>query len=243
VEKILEAEERLPAEWPVHGTTGYDFMNLMNGLFLDAAAAAKLERFYRIFTRDPLPADEILYRSKRIIMRTALAGELNVLANALARIAEADHHTRDFTLNNLRNALFEVVACFPVYRTYLAPGHVTEDDRRHVQLAVEAAKRRSTAGDVSVFDFVREAMLTSIADGKTEAFRRQVLTFAMKLQQRDRQGHGRHNVLHLQPPDLAQRGRRGPAPLRSHAHDVSPREPRTPEELAACDARELHARQ
>ncbi|HXV10335.1 MAG TPA: malto-oligosyltrehalose synthase [Burkholderiales bacterium] len=183
VEKILEAEERLPSEWPVHGTTGYDFMNLLNGLFLDAAAGARLERFYRIFTRDPLPADEILYRSKRIIMRTALAGELNVLANALARIAEADHHTRDFTLNNLRNALFEVVACFPVYRTYLAPGRVTEDDRRHVQLAVEAAKRRSTAGDVSVFGFVREAMLTSIADGKTEAFRRQVLTFAMKLQQ------------------------------------------------------------
>jgi (1->4)-alpha-D-glucan 1-alpha-D-glucosylmutase len=183
VEKILEAEERLPAEWPVHGTTGYDFMNVLNGLFLDPAAGARLERLYRIFTRDPLPADEILYRSKRIIMRTALAGELNVLANALARIAEADHHTRDFTLNNIRNALFEVVACFPVYRTYIGPGRVSDDDRRHVNVAVEAAKRRSTAGDVSVFDFVREAMLTSIADGKSDAYRAQVLNFAMKLQQ------------------------------------------------------------
>ncbi len=183
VEKILEADERLPGEWPVHGTTGYDFMNLLNGLFLDSAAGARLERFYRIFTGEPLPADEILYRSKRIIMRTSLAGELNVLSNALARIAEADHHTRDFTLNNIRNALFEVVACFPVYRTYIAPGRVSEDDRHHIQVAVEAAKRRSTAGDVSVFDFVREAMLTSIADGKSEAFRNEVMSFAMKLQQ------------------------------------------------------------
>jgi (1->4)-alpha-D-glucan 1-alpha-D-glucosylmutase len=183
VEKILEAEERLPAEWPVHGTTGYDFMNLLNGLFLDSAAGARLERFYRAFTHEPLPADEILYRSKRIIMRTALAGELNVLANAVARIAEADRHTRDFTLHNLRNALFEIVACFPVYRTYLSPGRVSDDDRHHVQTAVEAAKRRSTAGDISVFDFLCEVMLTSIADGKSEAFRQRVVTFAMKLQQ------------------------------------------------------------
>jgi (1->4)-alpha-D-glucan 1-alpha-D-glucosylmutase len=183
VEKILETEERLPAEWPVHGTTGYDFMNLLNGLFLDSAAGARLERFYRAFTREPLPAEEILYRSKRIIMRTALAGELNVLANALARIAEADHHTRDFTLHNLRNALFEIVACFPVYRTYLTAGRVSDDDRRHVDTAVEAAKRRSAADDISVFDFVREVMLTSIADGKREAFRERVVTFAMKLQQ------------------------------------------------------------
>ncbi len=183
VEKILETEERLPAEWPVHGTTGYDFMNLLNGLFLDSAAGARLERFYRAFTHEPLPAEEILYRAKRIIMRTSLAGELNVLANALARIAEADHHTRDFTLHNLGNALFEVVACFPVYRTYLSPGRVSDDDRRHVDAAVEAAKRRSTAGDISVFGFVREVMLTSIADGKGDAFRERVVTFAMKLQQ------------------------------------------------------------
>jgi len=183
VEKILEAEERLPAEWPVHGTTGYDFMNLLNGMFLDSAAGARLERFYRALTREPLPAEEILYRSKRIIMRAALAGELNVLANALARIAEADHHTRDFTLHSLRNALFEIVACFPVYRTYLAAGRVSEDDRHHVDKAVEAAKQRSAAGDISVFDFVREVMLTSIADGKSDAFRERVVTFAMKLQQ------------------------------------------------------------
>jgi len=183
VEKILEAEERLPAEWPVHGTTGYEFMNLLNGLFLDSAGGTRHESFYRTFTREPLSGDDILYRSKRLIMRTALAGELNVLANALARIAEADHHTRDFTKDILRYALREIVACFPVYRTYITPEGVREDDRLHVDAAVEAAKRRATAGDLSVFDFVRDTMLTSIADGKSAAYREMVVTFAMKLQQ------------------------------------------------------------
>jgi (1->4)-alpha-D-glucan 1-alpha-D-glucosylmutase len=183
VEKILGAEERLPAEWPVHGTTGYEFLNLVNGLFLDPAGGTRLERFYRVFTREPLAFDEILYRAKRMIMRTALAGELNVLAIALARIAEADHHTRDFTRDLLRYALREIVACFPVYRTYITPGRVGDEDRRALDAAVQAAKRRTTAGDLSVFDFVRDAMLTGIADGRSEGYRQRVITFAMKVQQ------------------------------------------------------------
>jgi (1->4)-alpha-D-glucan 1-alpha-D-glucosylmutase len=183
VEKILESNERLPEDWPVHGTTGYDFMNLVGGLFLDPAAGPRLERFYRAFTRKADSFDEILYQAKRLIMRTALAGELNVLATQLNRISEADRHTCDFTLNNLRYALREIVACFPVYRTYIAHGAAREDDRRTIHQAVEAAKRRSRASDVSVFDFVREVMLTTIADGKSDVYRRQVLSFAMKLQQ------------------------------------------------------------
>ena len=183
VEKILGSEERLPESWPVHGTTGYDFMNLVGGLFLDPAAGARLERFYRAFTRESDSFDEILYQSKRLIMRTALAGELNVLANQLNRISEGDRNTCDFTLNALRYALREIVACFPVYRTYIAPGTATDEDRRYIHQAVEAAKRRSQAGDVSVFDFVRDVMLTDIAEGKSEAYRRQVMAFAMKLQQ------------------------------------------------------------
>jgi len=116
-------------------------------------------------------------------MGTALAGELNVLANQLNRIAEADRHTCDFTLNNLRYALREIVACFPVYRTYIAHGFVRDDDCRMIEQAVESAKRRTYAADVSVFDFVRDVMRTAIAEGKGEDYRRQVTAFAMKLQQ------------------------------------------------------------
>ncbi len=183
VEKILEADERLPNDWPVHGTTGYDFMNQVGGLLLDPAAGPRLERVYRAFTRESDSYDEILYRSKRLIMGTALAGELNVLANQLNRIAEADRHTCDFTLNNLRYALREIVACFPVYRTYIAHGFVRDDDCRMIEQAVESAKRRTYAADVSVFDFVRDVMRTAIAEGKGEDYRRQVTAFAMKLQQ------------------------------------------------------------
>ncbi|MFZ5558415.1 MAG: malto-oligosyltrehalose synthase [Pseudomonadota bacterium] len=183
VEKILAQEESLPPEWPVHGTTGYEFLNLLNGVFVNPAAAARLERFYRSFTREAMPFDELLYQSKRLIMRTALAGELNVLAGALSRIAEADRRTCDFTLNGLRNALREVVACFPVYRTYVDEGVTSAADRRYIDVAVAAAKQRSRAGEVSAFDFVREVLLTSIAEGKPEAYRDAVRSLAMKVQQ------------------------------------------------------------
>ena len=183
VEKILAEREHVPSDWPVHGTTGYDFGALLNGLFVDPAAASRMERTYRAFTRASLSFNELLYRSKRLIMRTALAAELNVLANALVRIAEADRGTRDFTYNSLRHTLREIVASFPIYRTYIAPGRVSEVDRQYIDQAVDAAKRRNQAADISVFDFVRETMLTAIAEGKPDAYRDAVLSFAMKLQQ------------------------------------------------------------
>ncbi|HSO06194.1 MAG TPA: malto-oligosyltrehalose synthase, partial [Pelomicrobium sp.] len=183
VEKILARDEPLPPEWPVHGTTGYDFLNFVCGLLLNAAAGTRLERFYRSFTRETLAFDDLLYQAKRLIMRTALAGEINVLAGALARIAEADRRTCDFTLNGLRNALREIVACFPVYRTYVDEGVTSEHDRRYINQAVDAAKLRGRAGDVSAYDFVREVLLTAIAEGKPAGYREQVLSLAMKVQQ------------------------------------------------------------
>jgi (1->4)-alpha-D-glucan 1-alpha-D-glucosylmutase len=183
VEKILVGPERLPLDWPVFGTTGYDFCTLLNGVFVDPAAATSLEQTYRGFIGQSLSYTALLYQCKRLIMRTALAGELNVLANALLRIAEADRRTCDFTFNSLRYALREIVASFPVYRTYVAPGHISEVDRVYIDQAVDLAKTQSRAGDVSVFDFVREVMLTAIAEGRDEAYREAVLSFAMKLQQ------------------------------------------------------------
>jgi (1->4)-alpha-D-glucan 1-alpha-D-glucosylmutase len=106
-----------------------------------------------------------------------------VLAGALVKIAEADRRTCDFTFNSLRYALREIVASFPVYRTYVAAGRVSEVDRVYIDQAVDVAKGRSRAADVSVFDFVRDVMLTAIAEGKDEAYREAVVAFAMKLQQ------------------------------------------------------------
>ena len=164
IEKILAEDEPMPPAWPVHGETGYRFMNLVNGLFVDPAAQGRFDRIYAAFTGAAADYDEILYEAKKLIQATSLSSEFTVLSNTLHRIARSDRRTRDFTLNSLRAALSEVVAAFPVYRTYIVPGRVTELDRQHVDLAVQTAKRRNRNLDASLLDFVREVLLTRAAD-------------------------------------------------------------------------------
>lgn len=183
VEKILAEHERLPDAWPIHGTTGYDFANLVNGLFVDGKAEPRLSRIYGEFTGRTTDFEALAHDAKKVIIRFSLQGELNVLANQLSRIAAASRHTCDFTLNGLRAALAEVVACFPVYRSYFAAGQLSLQDRRYIERAVAVAKRRSPAADISVFDFVRAVLCGDIALGKSETYRQQVASFAMKFQQ------------------------------------------------------------
>jgi len=183
IEKIFTGLERLPAEWPVCGTTGYDFANLVSGLFVDPAAATRFERIYRQFIGDEIDFDDLAYHCRKLIIRVALASELNVLAHQLTRIALSKRHTCDFTLNSLREALTEVVAGFPVYRTYISPSGVSETDVGYICIAVDSAKSRSPAADTSVFDFIREALLTRISEGHDAAYRNAVIAFAMKFQQ------------------------------------------------------------
>ncbi|MFL6652387.1 MAG: malto-oligosyltrehalose synthase, partial [Sulfurifustaceae bacterium] len=183
VEKILASHEYLPGDWPVHGTTGYDFLNLVNGLFVDAGAEDELTQAYARFARTDADFDRLLADRKRLIMRFALASELNVLANHLNRLSEADWYARDFTLTALRDALREVVAFFPVYRTYIRPGRVMPEDRRYIEWAVAQAKKNSTAADVSVFDFVRRILLFEETERLPESYRRAVLDFTQRFQQ------------------------------------------------------------
>lgn len=183
VEKVLAADEHLRASWPVHGTTGYEFTNLLNGLFVATGAAKRMESTYQNFIGARVNFDDLLYRSKKLIMKSALSGELNVLANLLSKIAEADRHTCDYTLNGLRTALAEIVACFPVYRGYISAREVTQEDLRNIEQAALAAKRRSTTADASIFDFVRDVLTLATADGKSPSNAAQVLAFSMKFQQ------------------------------------------------------------
>ena len=147
VEKILTGLERLPAEWPVCGTTGYDFANLVNGLFVDPATVTRFERIYRNFIGDEIDFDDLAYRCRKLIIRVALASELNVLAHQLTRIALSKRHTCDFTLNSLREALTEVGASFPVYRTYVESLRCLGDrsglhPHRHRFCEIEKSRRR-----------------------------------------------------------------------------------------------------
>jgi (1->4)-alpha-D-glucan 1-alpha-D-glucosylmutase len=182
-EKILSGTERLPTEWPVCGTTGYDFANLVNGLFVDQNAAARFERTYRNFIGDEINFDDLAYRCRKLIIRVALASELNVLANHISRIALSKRRTCDFTLNNLRDALTEVVANFPVYRTYVTPAGISQRDLNYIRNAIALAKWRSPAADISVFDFISEVLTTRIAEAQDTSYRNKITAFAMKFQQ------------------------------------------------------------
>ena len=181
VEKITASFEHLPQTWPVHGTTGYNFTNVVNGVFVDSRAKTRLDRVYRTFIGDYLEWPDTAYDSKVMVLRTSLAAELNVLANQLARIAQTDRHTRDFTLTNLRQALTEVIAAFPVYRTYVTDT-ASEDDRRYIEWAIARARSRSPSTNIPLLDFVR-SMLLAETSAVAEPFQAQVRTFARKFQQ------------------------------------------------------------
>jgi (1->4)-alpha-D-glucan 1-alpha-D-glucosylmutase len=182
-EKILSGNETVPDWWPLHGTSGYDYMNDLNRLFVDAQNAKRMKQVYARFTGQSAPFSEVVYECKRLIASTSMASELNVLAHVLNRISEGDRRLRDFTLASLRKALREVVACFPVYRTYVNPAGETETDAQMIEVALSRARRRNPAMEPSVFSFVRGALLPQTSGELDEAAFRQRLDFAMKLQQ------------------------------------------------------------
>ncbi|HEX5391948.1 MAG TPA: malto-oligosyltrehalose synthase [Rhodocyclaceae bacterium] len=183
IEKILAEHERLRDDWPIHGGTGYRFAHLVDGLFVESAAERRMSRIYAEFIEEKTDFNELMVHCKLLIIRSALQSELNMLANRLARIAASSRHTCDFTLSSLRRALADVVACFPVYRTYITGSRVSPDDRRHIEWAVAVAKKHSPAEDLSVYDFIRAVLTKDIASDKSSAYHTQVLRFAMKFQQ------------------------------------------------------------
>lgn len=184
-EKILARGERLPTRWAIQGTTGYEFLNLVGGLFVDAANARAMTAAYSGFTGQRTSYADLVYASKLLIMEAAMSSELSVLGHALSRLAERNRYARDFTLNSLTHALREVIACFPVYRTYIDPGEpeVTLQDRACVEVAVAFAKRRNPTTNVSVFDFVRDVLLLRYPDHADGAYRRDQQAFVRKFQQ------------------------------------------------------------
>ncbi|HXH86068.1 MAG TPA: malto-oligosyltrehalose synthase, partial [Nitrospira sp.] len=183
VEKILGVNESLPANWPVSGTTGYEFLAWLNALFVDRANERALDTIYTRFVGKDEPFEALTYRCKQLIMQASMASELNVLGHQLNRLSERDRRSRDFTLNSLTHAIQEIIACFPVYRTYItgeADG-VLNRDRVFLWQAVSHAKRRNPAVSGLVFDFVRDLLLTPSSHGEQD--REERLKFVTKFQQ------------------------------------------------------------
>jgi (1->4)-alpha-D-glucan 1-alpha-D-glucosylmutase len=184
-EKILAYDETLPIEWPIQGTTGYDFLNLLNGLFVDRSGVYALRDAYFRLTGLPETFPQVLYESKRAILATSLSSELNVLSHELDQISEQHRWSRDFTRLSLYRALREVVACFPVYRTYIRPETdvVRDEDRRRILAAVRLAKRRNPAMSHSFFDFIASVLLLEDPEGLSDSSRQARRRFVLKFQQ------------------------------------------------------------
>jgi len=182
-EKILGGKERLPETWAVRGTTGYDFLNQLNGIFVDRAAEKEFDRITTRFTGQSYDFKELVSEKKKLILYSSLASEVNVLARQLSRISESNRWSRDFTLYSLRAALIEIVASFPVYRTYVDGSGPDEKDKEYVEQAVRRAKRKNPTVSASIFDFIADVLLQRSAQRLSEEERQQRLHFAIKLQQ------------------------------------------------------------
>ncbi len=183
VEKILGGEESLPGQWMAAGTTGYDFTSGVNGLFVDPVGLRDLTTIYNRFVDQHLAFREVAHQSKLLIFRTAMSSDLQLLAHRLNRISERNRRSRDFTLNALRMALREILACFPVYRTYIHRGEVSEQDRQILCRTVAQAKRRNPTINAAVFDFIRDVLLLEAPPDLGEAGRHERDLFVGRFQQ------------------------------------------------------------
>jgi (1->4)-alpha-D-glucan 1-alpha-D-glucosylmutase len=185
VEKILARNERLNPEWPVAGTTGYEFMNLVTGVLVDVPRVRRLHRLTERLGGEDQAFADIMYECKKLILETTLVAEVGVLARQLDRISEQQMFTRDFTRRSLQDALEEVMACFPVYRTYVRSDQssVERTDRDVIERALRDARRRNPVTHESVFDFIGEVLMLDDPAAIDDEQRRERRDFVMKFQQ------------------------------------------------------------
>ena len=184
VEKILLPGEDLPAEWLVDGTSGYEFTAFVNGLFIDGANEERFTELYHRFIGGAVELDLLIYNSKKLIMHSSLASEVNVLAHLLDEISVTDRYARDFTRKALRDVIREAIACFPVYRTYIDErGEVAERDVAYINRAMRIAKRRNPDKAPASFDFLRDILLLKRRETEDQPAYRKKLYFTLKFQQ------------------------------------------------------------
>ncbi|MBN1962682.1 MAG: malto-oligosyltrehalose synthase [Deltaproteobacteria bacterium] len=183
-EKILAKGEEIPRDWPIHGTTGYDFLNSVGNVFIDSNGAKNIRDIYYQFTGQWQQFEDIEYHCKQLILKYALASQVAMLGRQLDRISEQDRHSRDFTLESLQEALEEILAHFPVYRTYERPdGVITESDRRWIGQAITAAVNANPAASESVFRFIHNLLIGAHPAGLSEGDLSIRKDFVLRLQQ------------------------------------------------------------
>lgn len=183
-EKILSRGEPLPEDWPIDGTVGYEYLNVLNGVFVDPAGGETIYATYREFTGDDQAFPDVLHESKLWVEDVMLASELTTLTRQLSRVSVCDRSSRDFTLADLGRALREVMACFRIYRTYLQPGvPVSDRDREAIEQAVARARQRRPSIDESVYAYVRDVLLMNFPENLSPVDREAWERFVVRFQQ------------------------------------------------------------
>lgn len=180
VEKILGADEELRGDWPVAGTTGYEFIGALANLFTQGENAEALSRAYASFTGVEADYGGVVTALKRRTLTRNLAGELDVLTSQAHALAQGDIHTRDFGADTLRRAIIELASSLPVYRTYIdAAGPRAEDDTLLAR-AADLAKSSREVEDESAIDFIVKLLRLDLPTPDAQAT---ALNFAVRLQQ------------------------------------------------------------
>lgn len=183
LEKILSPSESLRADWPVAGTTGYDFLNAVNWLFVHPEGARALERIYFDFLDRTVDYEDLLYQKKKLVMGTLFAAELRSLGHQLALLAFQDRYARDLPLIELTQALNETTAGLSVYRTYIRNLEVSPEDRAVIELAVAKAQAIRPQLHPLAFPFIRDVLLLHNAPHLLPGQREARLAFVMRWQQ------------------------------------------------------------
>lgn len=183
VEKILARQESLPGDWPVSGTTGYDYLNEINGIFVEPAGARRVEEVYSTFIGRRQNFADVVYQKKKLVMNTLLGVEMRTLGRHLAELAAQDRYARELNREQLIDALIEVTACLSIYRTYIRsmdlPAHAT----KYIEDAIAQARKRAPNVSAACFDFVREVLLILNPPHVLVDQRETRLTFVMRWQQ------------------------------------------------------------
>ncbi len=184
VEKILSEGEQLPASWAVHGTTGYDFLNTANGLFVDSSRRDAFTSLYVDFIGRGIHFDTLVNSSKKMIMLVSLASEVYSLSHQLDNISERNRRYRDFTLDSFTFGIREVIASLGIYRTYIAgPDSVSQRDRVYIEAAVTDARKRNPRTPAALFDFILDTLLLRNIKEFRRPDRTALIDWVMRFQQ------------------------------------------------------------
>ena len=182
VEKILELNEDLPPNWQIQGTSGYEFLNYVNGIFCYSKNESEFSKIYSSFTGLNYNYEDLVYEKKGLILEKNLAGDLENLVQILKRIASHTREGSDFTIYGLRKALFEVLVLFPVYRTYVDENGVNDTDEKYVIQTIKAAKKKVPLL-INELDFIQKILLLEYEDFRSKIQREEWLHFVMRSQQ------------------------------------------------------------